>query len=117
MTDYLANLFVTPTALRKFREVVPYDLTDEQVIEAIQVGCAGEQAVITTGTRQDGTEVTYVRVRDYVYNGRLVSFRVVIVPPGHQGDWPVVVSVLPGGKRNHPAWRREAARKRDAGMQ
>lgn len=104
-SDPLADLFISPTALRAFRQFAGHQdwgLADADIIEIIQAGCAQAAARISHGQRQDGTPVTYVLVRSVEHRGYRYAFRAVIVPPEpHAGPkaWPVVATVLPGGSK------------------
>lgn len=87
------NIFVTPTAMRNFRERMAGagELSDNEIINIIQRGCA--TGTLSEGQRQDGTPTAYVQAQTE-HGNRVYDYRAVLVPAEEPDGWPVVITIL-----------------------
>lgn len=91
----LRRVFVSPHAMRRFRERIRRSLSDAEIIAVIQSGCANPHS-LKLRTLPDGTPSVTVRVKRQVVDGVAYHYRCVVVPPEMPGGWPVVGTVLHG---------------------
>ena len=93
-----SRVWVSPTAMHRFRERVDASLSDDEIIALLNDACRNPVSM-KRSVRDDGQPAVTVRVKHQVYRQRIYEYRCVVVPPESPDGFPVVATTLQGSWR------------------